>query len=76
VTYKVFPAWTKNEKGKRLCPVCGAAAIAKAGDSDSELISTGEALYPTWCKSCDATLYETRHNRSFKVKRVYHWPDE
>ena len=76
VGYNVYPAWKKNDKGKRLCPICGAAAIARVGDSDSELTDTSEALYPTWCKSCHATLYETRYERSFKVKRVYHWPDE
>jgi hypothetical protein len=75
VAYKVYPTWKKNEKGKRLCPICGAPAIARVGEQDSELTETGEALYPTWCKACDATLYETRWS-GFKVKRVYHWPDE
>lgn len=73
MSYDVFPAWQKNEKGKRLCPLCKQPTIARVGDSNSELISTNEALYPTHCKNCDETLYETRYPRSFKVKRVYHW---
>lgn len=76
MAYKVFPAWKKNEKGKRLCPICGKAAIAKIWDSSDVLTETDEPLYPTYCKACDATLYETRYERSFKVKRVYYWPDE
>ena len=75
--YRTFPPYQKNEKGQRLCPVCGAAAMSRVLDSSSELIDTGEALRPVSCNACKRWFEETWvPGRPFKVRKIYYWEDE
>lgn len=63
--------WKHNDKGRRLCPLCGKASMGRARKSNSET-DRGERLYSVGCKSCHKTVYETRHS-DLSVKHLYHW---